>query len=82
MKKNTVQREVVKINEDLCNGCGACIPACHEGALQIIDGKARLISDLMCDGLGVCFAINARKLLKALVVEKLEFVEKKMKFLN
>lgn len=47
-------REVVKIDEELCNGCGACIPACHEGALQIIDGKARLVSDLMCDGLGAC----------------------------
>lgn len=47
-------REVVKINEELCNGCGLCVPGCHEGALQIIDGKARLISDLMCDGLGAC----------------------------
>lgn len=47
-------REVVKIDEDLCNGCGQCVPECHEGALQIIDGKARLISDLMCDGLGAC----------------------------
>ncbi len=47
-------REVVKIDENLCNGCGNCVPGCHEGALQIIDGKARLISDLMCDGLGAC----------------------------
>jgi NAD-dependent dihydropyrimidine dehydrogenase PreA subunit len=47
-------REMVKIDEDLCNGCGLCVPGCHEGALQIIDGKARLISDLMCDGLGAC----------------------------
>lgn len=47
-------REVVKIDEGLCNGCGLCVPGCHEGALQIIDGKARLISDLMCDGLGAC----------------------------
>lgn len=47
-------REVVKIDEELCTGCGDCVPACHEGALQIIDGKARLISDLMCDGLGAC----------------------------
>jgi ferredoxin len=47
-------REVVKIEEEICNGCGECIPNCHEGALQIIDGKARLISDLLCDGLGAC----------------------------
>lgn len=47
-------REVVHIDEDLCDGCGECVPACHEGALQIIDGKARLISDLLCDGLGAC----------------------------
>jgi len=47
-------RDIIEINEDLCNGCGNCVPGCHEGALQIIDGKARLISDLMCDGLGAC----------------------------
>ncbi len=47
-------REVVKIDEELCDGCGLCVPGCHEGALQVIDGKARLISDLMCDGLGAC----------------------------
>lgn len=47
-------REIVNIDENLCNGCGACVPACHEGALQIIDGKVRLVSDLMCDGLGAC----------------------------
>ncbi|MDG5800144.1 4Fe-4S ferredoxin [Marinilabiliaceae bacterium ANBcel2] len=47
-------REIVNINEELCDGCGECIPSCHEGALQMIDGKARLISDLLCDGLGAC----------------------------
>lgn len=47
-------RKIVQINEDLCDGCGECVPACHEGALQIIDGKARLISDLFCDALGAC----------------------------
>lgn len=47
-------REIVNIDEELCTGCGDCVPSCHEGALQIIDGKARLVSDLMCDGLGAC----------------------------
>lgn len=47
-------REIVHINEELCDGCGICIPNCHEGAIQLIDGKARLVSDLMCDGLGAC----------------------------
>ena len=47
-------RKVVKINEDKCNGCRLCVPACAEGAIQIIDGKARLIADNLCDGLGAC----------------------------
>lgn len=47
-------RKIIKIDEDICNGCGNCIPNCPEGALQVIDGKARLISDLFCDGLGAC----------------------------
>jgi len=49
-----MKRKIIQIDEELCNGCGLCIPNCHEGALQIIDGKARLISDLFCDGLGAC----------------------------
>lgn len=48
------KRSIIEIDEDLCNGCGLCIPNCPEGALQIIDGKARMISDLFCDGLGAC----------------------------
>lgn len=48
------QREIIKIDEEKCNGCGLCVPNCPEGALQIIDGKARLVSDLFCDGLGAC----------------------------
>ena len=47
-------REIVSIDESLCNGCGECVPACAEGAIQIIDGKAKLISDRLCDGLGAC----------------------------
>jgi NAD-dependent dihydropyrimidine dehydrogenase PreA subunit len=49
-----MQREIIRIDEDLCNGCGDCVPGCAEGALQIIDGKVRLVSDLLCDGLGAC----------------------------
>lgn len=49
-----MKRDVIKINEDKCTGCGECIPGCPEGALQLIEGKARLISDLFCDGLGAC----------------------------
>ncbi|MGZ7210401.1 MAG: ATP-binding protein, partial [Methanobacterium sp.] len=49
-----MKRDVIKINEEKCTGCGECIPGCPEGALQVIDEKARLISDLFCDGLGAC----------------------------
>jgi len=48
------RRKIVKIDEDLCNGCGDCIINCPEGALQIVDGKARLVKESYCDGLGVC----------------------------
>ena len=49
-----MKRDILKIDEDLCNGCGLCVPNCLEGALQIIDGKVRMVSELMCDGLGAC----------------------------
>jgi len=49
-----MKRDILKIDDELCNGCGQCVPNCHEGALQVIDGKVRLVSELMCDGLGAC----------------------------
>jgi len=50
----TIRRKIVKIDEDKCNGCGICVPSCAEGAIQIIGGKARLVSETYCDGLGAC----------------------------
>lgn len=47
-------RKIVHIDEEKCDGCGNCVPACHEGALQIVDGKARLVREVYCDGLGDC----------------------------
>ncbi len=49
-----MKRKVVRIDEEKCNGCGLCVQACHEGALQLVDGKARLVSESYCDGLGNC----------------------------
>jgi len=49
-----MKRDIITIDRDKCNGCGLCVSGCHEGALQLIDNKAVLISELMCDGLGAC----------------------------
>ncbi|PLW94840.1 MAG: 4Fe-4S ferredoxin [Marinilabiliales bacterium] len=49
-----MKREIIEINEELCDGCGLCAQGCHEGAIQMINGKAVLINDLLCDGLGAC----------------------------
>lgn len=49
-----MKRTVIKIDEELCNGCGNCVSGCHEGALQLINGKAVMVSELFCDGLGAC----------------------------
>jgi len=50
----TMKRKIIEIDEAKCNGCGLCANACHEGAIEIIDGKAKLVSDTYCDGLGDC----------------------------
>lgn len=48
------RRQIIRIDEALCTGCGECVPACAEGALEIVDGKVRVVEDILCDGLGAC----------------------------
>ena len=49
-----ILRKIIEIDEELCDGCGQCVPGCAEGALKVVDGKARVVSDNLCDGLGAC----------------------------
>ncbi|MEG1254777.1 4Fe-4S dicluster domain-containing protein [Clostridium sp.] len=49
-----MKRKIIKIHDDKCNGCGLCVTACHEKAIDLVNGKAKLISDIYCDGLGDC----------------------------
>ncbi len=63
-----VKRKVIEIDKELCDGCGLCVPACAEGAIQIIDGKAELVSEKYCDGLGACIGECPNGAIK--VVEK------------
>lgn len=49
-----IKRKIIKIDEEKCDGCGLCILSCPEGALQIIDGKAKVVKESFCDGLGAC----------------------------
>ncbi len=49
-----VKRKIIEIDEELCDGCGECVTACEEGAIQIVDGVAKVVNDVFCDGLGAC----------------------------
>lgn len=62
-------REIIRIDEDKCDGCGDCVTACAEGAIRIVDGKARLVSETYCDGLGACLGHCPQE---AITIEKRE----------
>lgn len=67
------RRKIVEINEDLCDGCGQCVLSCAEGAIEIIDGKAKLVKDSYCDGLGACLGECPQGALRMIEREADEF---------
>jgi len=69
-------RKIIKIDEDKCDGCGVCVPSCAEGAIQIVDGKARLVAERYCDGLGACLGECPRDAIEIVDAEAEEFDEK------
>ena len=71
-----IMRKIIKIDEELCNGCGLCVPDCAEGSLVIIDGKAKMISDNLCDGLGACLGSCPQGALQIIEREADDFDEK------
>lgn len=66
-------RKLITVNEELCNGCGNCVTGCAEGALAIIDGKAKLVNEVFCDGLGACLGECPTGALKVVEVEAEDF---------
>ena len=71
-----VLRKIIEIDDELCDGCGNCIPSCAEGALEIVDSKARVIADFYCDGLGACLGECPTGALSIVEREADEFDEK------
>jgi NAD-dependent dihydropyrimidine dehydrogenase PreA subunit len=70
-----VRRKIVEIDEERCDGCGLCVPACAEGAIRVLDGKARLLSERYCDGLGACLGECPNDALRIIEREAEEFDE-------
>ncbi|MCK4480404.1 MAG: 4Fe-4S binding protein, partial [Candidatus Lokiarchaeota archaeon] len=70
-----IKRKIIEIDEDLCTGCGNCVVDCAEGALKVIDGKARVVNEVFCDGLGACISGCPEGALEIIEREALEFNE-------
>ena len=70
-----VMRKIIEIDEELCDGCGQCVPSCAEGAIQVVDGKARIVSESFCDGLGACLGECPTGALKIVEREAEDFDE-------
>ena len=68
-------RKIIKIDEEKCDGCGLCVPSCAEGAIQIVDGRAKLVAERYCDGLGACLGECPRGALNIIDAEVEEFDE-------
>jgi ferredoxin len=73
--KMKLTRKIIRIDDELCDGCGQCVPNCAEGALQIIDGKAKIVADKLCDGLGACLGECPNGALKIIEREADDFDE-------
>ena len=71
-------RKIIEIDNEACTGCGLCIPNCPEGALQVIDGKVRLVSDLFCDGLGACIGYCPESAIRVVEREAEPYDERKV----